>query len=81
MKAKDKAVELVDKHIDIMPCLLDQTAYTIKNYAKQLALMEVDEIMANQPFRDYGFKFDSVSSRLDAVEQFFKQVKTEIEKL
>ena len=45
---------------------------------KEHAILCVDEIIENCPFKDYGFKYDSISSRLKAVEKFWQTVKQEI---
>lgn len=46
--------------------------------AKKEAILCVEQIIDNCPFRDYGFRFDSISSRLDAVSDFWEQVKIEL---
>ena len=77
MTAKEKAIELVDKY----------SPFSVRNWyednevAKECALICVDEILDNLPFRDYGFKFDSICSRFKAVSEYWQEVKQEIEKL
>lgn len=75
MTPKEKAIELYNKFRNDAPVLE-------ANYkSKRRALMCIDEIIDNCPFRDYGFKFDSISSRLDSVEKFWDEVKHEMQKL
>lgn len=75
MTPKEKAIELYNKFRNDAPVLE-------ANYkSKRRALMCIDEIIDNFPFRDYGFKFDSISSRLDSVEKFWDEVKHEMQKL
>jgi len=77
MTPKEKAKQLFDN--------MYQVKDLMGNYpmcfdtAKQCALIAVDEIIDNAPFRDYGFKYDSVSSRIDAVEKYWLEVKSELE--
>lgn len=75
MTPKEKAIELYNKFRNDAPVLE-------ANYkSKRIALMCIDEIIDNCPFRDYCFKFDSISSRLYSVEKFWEQVKHEMQKL
>lgn len=46
--------------------------------SKKAAIICVDEIIKNCPFKDYGFKFNSVSSRLEAVSEYWEEVKQEL---
>ena len=69
---KEKAEELVEK-------FYNEVRYYQR--AKQCALIAVDEIIENCPFKDYGFSFDSISSRLDAIENYWQEVKQELEKI
>jgi len=82
MKAQEKAKELFNKYCyAIRTEETDSGYFSNVIYAKDCALIAVDEIIENNPFRDYGFKFDSVSSRLDAVKEFWQEVKKELEQL
>lgn len=73
-KEQIKARELVIKYQFQNPPLMF-------DLAKSCALITVDEILYNMPFRDYGFHYDSISSRLNAVEEYWIKVKEEIENL
>lgn len=83
---KQKAVEMVTKHFLIIGGVLSDVEVTFKETkkwkeAKLHSLYSVGEIIENSPFKDYGFKFDSIGSRLDASEYFWNEIKSEIEKL
>lgn len=66
LTAIEKAKELVDSFIDIMPCLVNQTAESIISYAKQCALIAVDEIL---------------NTCVESVIYYYQDVKSEIEKI
>jgi len=74
---KDKAKELVDSYINIMPCLLNQTGKLIIYHAKQCAIIAVDEILnATQ----WDCHIELAHSACETVE-YWIEVKQEIEKL
>jgi hypothetical protein len=79
MIPKEKAIELVDRFIDYVNCWDDETAdpnYTqAYNYAKQCALIAVDEIAKCTKYENQKFDNDRFS------EDYWQQVKQEIEKL
>ncbi len=75
MNPKEKAIELYNKFRNENPVM------AINIRAKKQALICVDEIIANCPFKDVGVKFDSIESRLDAIEKYWIEVKKELEKL
>jgi hypothetical protein len=79
MTPKEKAIELVDRFIDYVNCWDDETAdpnYTqAYNYAKQCALIAVDEIAKCTKYENQKFDNDRFS------EDYWQQVKQEIEKL
>jgi hypothetical protein len=45
MTAKEKAKELIDLYIEIMPHLHNQTGQKIKDHAKECALIAVEQIL------------------------------------
>jgi hypothetical protein len=45
MTAKEKAEELIEKYISIMPCLLNQTVTLINSHAINCAIILVDELL------------------------------------
>ncbi len=72
MNAKEKAQELIQKYIDIMPSLAHQTGHSIIENAKKCALIAVDEILKigwNLPH------YDNVTGL-----QYWQNVKSEISK-
>lgn len=69
MTPKEKAIYLTDKYIDKMPKLKYQTGLLIMSYAKQCALISVDEILSEYWSHD--------TKRRD----WWKEVKQEIENL
>ena len=75
MKPKEKAIELVNKFIDYVNCWDDESAdpnYTkAYNYAKQCALIAVNEIM----------EYLDVILLPNPFAQYWQEVKQEIEKL
>jgi len=73
MTPKEKAVELVDKYIS-----LTNSDFDIEiSAAKQCALIVVDEILQY----DIRAKCESQFVIQERIEEYYKQVKTEIEKL
>jgi hypothetical protein len=75
MNAKEKAIELYNKFRNDAPVLE-------ANYkSKRRALICIDQIIDNCPIKDYGFRFDSISSRLDESFKYWEQVKEEMKKL
>lgn len=77
MTPKEKAISLILSFIRYTPA----DGQLEFNYAKKCALICVDEILENQTFRDYGFKYSSILERLDSIKKYWEEVKTEIEKL
>lgn len=75
MSPKEKAIELYNKFRK------ENSVMTANIRAKKQALICVNEIINNSPFKDYGFKFDTISSRLEAVEKYWFEVKSELEAL
>lgn len=61
---KEKAKELVDSFIEIMPPLHNQTGKTIMDHAIKCALIAVDEIIKN--------------SHISGVVEYWKEVKQEL---
>ena len=51
------------------------------NVAINNAKICVEEIIENQPFRDYGFKYDSIDSRINAITEYWQDVLNELNKL
>jgi len=49
--------------------------------AVENAKIAVEEIIENQPFRDYGFKYDSIDSRINAITEYWQEVLIELNKL
>lgn len=72
MTPKEKAIELYNKFRN------ENSVMTSNIRAKKQALICIDEIIDNCPFKDYGLKFDSVSSRLEAIEKYWFEVKSEL---
>jgi hypothetical protein len=73
MTEKEKAKELIQKYIDIMPMLRTQTGRAIMDHAKECALITVDEIKKigwNLPH------YDNVTGL-----EYWQNVKSEIELL
>ncbi len=70
MTPKEKAQELVDKFIDCMPPLANQTGKTIMDYAKKCAIISVDEILSLVEGKEFL-----------ATERVLNEVKTEINNL
>lgn len=70
MTPTEKAKQLVDK----------MTGFTIEDCIIN-ARTCVQEIIDNCPFKDYGFKYNSISSRLDIISEYWEEVKEEINKL
>jgi hypothetical protein len=79
MIPKEKAIELVDRFIHYVNCWDDETAdpnYTqAYNYAKQCALIAVDEIAKCTKYENQKFNNDRFS------EDYWQEVKQEIKKL
>lgn len=86
MTPKEKAIELVDKFIDYVNCWDDETAdhnYTqAYKYAKQCALIAVEEIIRYHPVnpRKYS-EFETTFDMVSKAYIFWEEVKQEIEKL
>jgi hypothetical protein len=76
--AQEKAHELINEFYSLDCVISDFDGGGGFTDAKEMALICVNQIIENCPFKDYGFKFDSISSRLDAIENYWKQVKEEI---
>ena len=74
MEAKEKAKELVDSYIDIMPPLAHQTWYTIMDFAKKCALISIANCLTLANLMDGGFSFEKEI-------EFLNEVKSEINKL
>jgi hypothetical protein len=73
MTEKEKAQELIQKYIDIMPMLHTQIGRAIMDHAKECALITVDEIIKigwNLPH------YDNVTGL-----EYWQNVKSEIELL
>ena len=75
MSPKEQAIKLYNKFRN------ENSVMTSNIRAKKQALICINEIIDNSPFRDYGFKFDSISSRLEAVGKYWFEVKSELEAL
>ena len=75
MSPKEKAIEIYNKFRN------ENSVMAVNIRAKKQALICVKEIIDNSPFKDYGFKFDTISSRLEAVESYWFEVKSELEAL
>lgn len=73
MTPKEKAAELVDK------MSMHQNVYQGKQLAKLCALIAVDEILKSNPIQPLSFMLESEA--LDAGQDYWKEVKQEIEKL
>ena len=84
MEAKEKAKELVDSYIDIMPPLAHQTWYTIMDFAKKCALVAVDEILnelqSYSDLKSYISINDEYLSVINVI-NYWNHVKSEINKL
>ena len=79
MNAKDKAIELVEK-FSAVESLKDYEGMDFQ-LAKECATICVDKIIEYQPFKDLGFTYNSIDSRLDASKDFWNEVKKQIELL
>lgn len=77
MSAKEKAEELVDKYK--LLCGGYWGGKINKEFAKQSALIAVDEILKSNPIVPLEYMLESEA--LDAAVEYWKQVKTEIENL
>ena len=87
MKPKEKAIELVNKFIDYVNCWDDESAdpnYTqAYNYAKQCALIAVEEVLNSRP----SLPIEAFGGSINMGEciklsiQYWQEVKQEIEKL
>ena len=75
ISAKEKAIELYNKFRN------ENSAMSANIRAKKQAILCVEQIIDNFPFRDYGFSYYSISSRIDAVSEFWEQVKLELQGL
>jgi predicted proteasome-type protease len=77
MTPKEKAIELVDKYNNsIMSFLSDNMKY---QNAIKCALIAVDEILKANPIIPLQFMLESES--LDAANEYWQEVKQELEKL
>ena len=74
MTAKEKAIELVEKYIDIQS-ELEETTQFYWGYAQKCALMAVDEIL-NLMIKTYDWD-ENTNGNI----HFWQEVKEEIEKL
>ena len=75
---KEKAHELINEFYSLDCIKSEYDGGGGFTDAKEMALICVNQIIENCPFRDYGFKFDSISSRLEAIEDYWKHVREEI---
>lgn len=75
----DKAQDIFVWHLQAIHVIKDNK--NASELAKIHAIITVDQIIDNGPFRDYGQSYDSISSRLDAIKNYWKDVKTELENL
>jgi len=69
MTATEKAADLIEKYIEIMPHLKYQTGNSITEHAKKCAIVAVDEVLGviNNPcFSEYDY---------------YKEVRSELEKI
>jgi HD superfamily phosphodiesterase len=74
MEAKEKAKQLVQRYVDIMPMLYNQTGDQILKHAKQCALIAVDEII-----KATNNMWDSIDHL--AINDYWQEVKQEINSL
>jgi len=65
MTPKEKAKELIEKYIEIMPCLVNQTGNKIIQHAKKCSLIAVDEYIKTNWYNP-------------SVREFYEKVKLEI---
>ena len=77
MTPKDKAEELVKKMYSVHSNSASDITF---NFAKQCALVAVDEVINSAPFFCYDDEDNFYRSVIDA-KQYWEQVKQEIEKL
>jgi len=75
MTPKQKAKQLIDRYVDIMPCLQIQTGNLIIEHAKKCALICVQEIELS--LIDYGRESMELQN-MDSEFRFFSEVKAEI---
>lgn len=87
MDAKNKAKSLVDKFkplVTTWDCYNDtpmDEKYIIAD-AKKCAIILVDKIIESNPMSPYnGDYYEIVDDRIEQVKEYWRQVKTEIEKL
>lgn len=86
MTPKEKCDELIDKFIEDMPPLANQTGKKIIDYAKQAALIAVEEIMNCAPLEPTNVDWDDCGAthkhwyeeRQGKALNFWNSVKTEI---
>ena len=76
MTPKEKAIELVDRYRSFEK---DGQRLIPLSYAKQCALIAVDEILNINPFSFYDKRFHL--DRIKEYEKYWKEVKKEIETL
>ena len=74
MKAEEKAKELVEKYYELS-IVTTYNGNDENEVAKQCALIAVDEIIKSQPFDIYNME------QCKNVNEYWQEVKTEIEKL
>lgn len=75
MEAREKAIELYNKFRN------ENAAMSANVRAKKQALICIEQIIENCPFKDYGFQFDTIQSRLEAVKKYWEEVKKELKAL
>ena len=79
MKAKEKAIELVDKYLCVEDGYKGDNGCGICEYqAKQCALIAVDEIINNCLFEIYSCGFLTLETKH---KEYWEEVKQEIQKL
>jgi hypothetical protein len=75
MTDKEKAKEIIDKYIDIMPNLENQTGVTILRHAIECAVVAVDEIISELNSVAFNYELDFNKTLLF----YWQEVKQELE--
>jgi hypothetical protein len=83
MTAEEKAKELVKKYIDYMPSVNEyyQEHEPDEDSAKECALITVDEILNSTPLTSYPKSYIEKHGIPVGSKDWWKEVRTEIEKL